>query len=203
MRDKMLKVIIAVFLIAVMSHVTFASDTTYNETYCRSCHGVTVERHHLLLVNGSYQCTDCHTMKYDAEKQIYYPEVIRNCVICHPAQSHDDCIQCHSPADVNITLFAGHSKINTSDGEGNVTNNDCWTCHYQKDMDKNHIYLCGSCHSTHTGIVPISNDSLIKSDFMHDSTECRTCHAPIVSGYHLKGTVGPLGVVESILRKIV
>jgi hypothetical protein len=202
MKNRMLKLIFVVFLFAAMSHVTFASDTTYNETYCRSCHGVTADRHHLLVVNGTHQCTDCHAMKYDSQKQTYYPEVIRNCLICHSSQIHFDCISCHSPADVNISLFAGHSNINTSDGVGNVTNNDCWTCHYQKDMFRSNIYLCESCHINNSGIVPITDPSLIKSDFMHDSTECRTCHAPIGTGYHLKGTVGPLGVVENILKKM-
>ena len=203
MKDKMSKVIIALFILAAMSLVTFASYPSYDtETDCRSCHGNTVDRHHNLLANGA-QCTDCHVMKYEEQNQTYYPEVIRNCLICHPAQNHIDCIACHSPADVNISLFAGHANINTSGGGDIVTNDDCWTCHYRKDMDKNNVYLCGSCHSNKTGIVLISNDSLVMNDFMHDSTECRTCHAPIVSGYHLNGTVGPLGIVENILRKII
>jgi hypothetical protein len=66
-------------------------------------------------------------------------------------------------------------------------------------MDRNHIYLCESCHINVTGIVPINNDTLIKDDFVHGMTTCKVCHAP--GGYHINGTVGPLGVVEKILRK--
>lgn len=199
MRNRMLIVILAIFLLTTMGHVALASDTTYNETYCRNCHGYTVDRHHLLFVNGTYQCIDCHAIKYDNQNQTYY-EVIRNCLICHPNQNHIDCITCHSPADVNISLFARHANINTSDGVGNVTNNDCWTCHYQKDMNRNNIYLCDSCHTNSSGIVNVTDLSLIQSDFSHGMTTCKGCHAPIT--YHSKGTVGPLGVVENILRKM-
>ena len=121
----------------------------------------------------------------------------------HDVTGGDNCIECHVPEDVDISKFAKHADLNKSDGgSGIVTNRDCWTCHFQKDMDKNHVHLCGSCHTNNTGIVPITNESLIMRDFMHDNTECRTCHAPTASGYHLKGTVGPLGTVEKILRKI-
>jgi hypothetical protein len=57
-------------------------------------------------------------MKYDAQNQTYYP-----CLTCHPTQNHIDCIACHSPADVNISLFGRRAYINTSDGNGSVTNN--------------------------------------------------------------------------------
>lgn len=199
MKNRILRLLLIIFFIAAMVHVTFASDT-YNETYCRSCHGNTVDRHHLLLINGTFQCTNCHAMKYDSQNNSYYPEVFRNCIACHPAQNHIDCISCHSPSDVNISLFGRHSNINTSDGIGNVTNNDCWTCHYQKDMTINNIYLCESCHINRSGIVPITDTSLIKSEFMHGMTTCKDCHAPIT--YHINGTVGPLGVIENILRKL-
>lgn len=201
MKNRMLTLISAIFLLAAMSFVTFASYPSYDtETDCRSCHGNTVDRHHLLLVNPAHQCTDCHVMKYDTQNQTYYPEVIRNCLTCHPTQNHIDCIACHSPVDVNISLFGRHANINISDGEGNVTNNDCWTCHYQKDMNRSNIYLCDSCHSNSSGIVKISDPSLIKSEFSHGMTTCKGCHAPTT--YHANGTVGPLGVVENILRKL-
>lgn len=200
MKSKMLKISSAIFIFAAMSLMTFASYPSYDtEADCRNCHGNTVDRHHLLLVNGTHQCADCHVMKYDTENQSYYPEVIRNCLICHPTQNHIDCITCHSPADVNISLFGRHSKINTSDGVGNVTNNDCWTCHYQKDMNRSNIYLCESCHSNSSGIVNVTDPSLIKSDFSHGMTTCKSCHAP--KTYHSRGTVGPLGVVENILNR--
>jgi hypothetical protein len=193
--------IFAIIILAAMSLISFALYPSYNtETDCRSCHGITVDRHHLLLVNGTHKCTDCHVMKYDPVNQTPYPEIIRNCLICHPTQNHINCIACHSPADVNISLFGRHANINSSDGEGNVTNNDCWTCHFQKDMNRSNIYMCDSCHANRSGIVNVTDPSLIKNDFSHGMTTCKSCHAPTI--YHMKGTVGPLGVVENILRKM-
>jgi hypothetical protein len=112
----------------------------------------------------------------------------------------DDCVGCHVPNDVNASKFGRHANINTTDGTGVVSNSDCWTCHYQKDMNRSHVYLCDSCHINSSGIVNVTDPSLIKSDFIHGMTTCKDCHAPIV--YHLNGTVGPLGVVENILKKM-
>jgi thioredoxin-related protein len=109
MKEKMLKVIFAIFLFAAMSHVTFAADPSYNETYCRSCHGNTVDRHHLLLVNGTHQCTDCHATKYDSQNHTYYQEVIRNCVTCHATTAHS-CVSCH--LEVNSSDLGSHSTLN-------------------------------------------------------------------------------------------
>jgi hypothetical protein len=76
-------------------------------------------------------------------------------------------------------------------------------------MDRSHVYLCESCHSNDSGIVEVNDPSLIKSGFMHGMTTCKACHAPSTPGdqtapaYHLNGTVGPLGIVEKILKKII
>lgn len=64
---------------------------SYNtEQDCRGCHGIVANRHHLLVSNGTYRCTDCHAMKFDSQNQTYYPEIIRNCLICHPGKNHTD-----------------------------------------------------------------------------------------------------------------
>jgi nitrate/TMAO reductase-like tetraheme cytochrome c subunit len=161
-------------------------------------------------------CRTCHTtapVNHPIKEPEFAQRTISQCLECHgdPHQvtsaGGTDCIACHSPKDVNTSKFARHADINTSDGGWNATNFDCWTCHYQKDMNKNNVYLCGDCHSNTSGIVNISNTSLIMSDFMHGSmTTCKTCHAPTGGshpGYHQNGTVGPLGLVEKILRKMI
>jgi hypothetical protein len=189
------------------AHVDTNGDGTL-DIQCRMCH----DSMHDIVIKT---CQNCHTTaptNHPIRDPAFTQYTRTQCLACHgdphrvTLTGGTDCIGCHATGevniDVNISLFGNHSKINDSNGAGIVTNDDCWTCHYQKDMDKNHIYLCGSCHSNNTGIVPIANDSLVMKDFMHDSTECRTCHAPKVSGYHLRGTVGPLGTVEKILRKI-
>ncbi len=196
------KTISVLFMIGYLSTIASAIDPSYNETDCRNCHGSNLaDRHHLLLVGGTYECRDCHNMTYDSQRGMFMPEVIRNCLVCHPTQNHVNCIVCHSPLDVNISLFGKHANINTSDGNNNVSNNDCWTCHYQKNMNMNNIYLCEDCHSNNSGVVPVTNNSLIKSEFSHGMTTCKGCHASTT--YHVKGTVGPLGIVEGILRKMI
>lgn len=107
------KVFVIVFIALLIGIVTVynALATVYpsynTEQDCRGCHGVVTDRHHLLVPNGIYQCTDCHAMKFDSQNQTYYPEIIRNCLICHPGKDHTDthhifvsqglfvCIDCH------------------------------------------------------------------------------------------------------------
>lgn len=196
----MILLAVAVYQIFLFSTLA-ASDPSNNiETDCRNCHGIVADRHHLLAQNGTYQCIDCHEMRWDNDSQSYYFEVIRNCLNCHTGENHLDCISCHVPGDVNISKFARHADLNITDGTGVVSNSDCWTCHYRKDMNRSHVNLCENCHINGSGIIPVTDQSLIISDFMHGITTCKSCHAPIT--YHSKGTVGPLGVVENILKKI-
>jgi hypothetical protein len=133
MKNKMLKVIFAIFLLAAMSPVTFASYPSYDtETDCRNCHGITADQHHLLVANGTKQCTDCHAMKYDTQNKTYYPEVIRNCLACHGGKDHTDA---HHLL-VQQGLFA------------------CMDCHEMKYDVQNQTYYpeitwdCTACHST-------------------------------------------------------
>ncbi len=189
------------------AHVDTNNDGT-PDIQCRMCH----DSMHEITVKDCHNCHTTAPVNHPIREPEFAQKTYAQCLECHgdphkvTSAGGTDCIACHAPnegpKDVNISLFGGHAKINTSDGDGNVTNYDCWTCHYRKDMDKNNVYLCRSCHSNQPGIVPIANESLIMNDFMHDSTECRTCHAPKLSGYHLNGTVGPLGIVEKILGKI-
>ena len=167
---------------------------------CRMCHDA---MHNIVIKN----CQNCHTevpVKHPVKESSFSQYTIAQCLECHgdphKITGATNCIACHSPGDVNISLFGRHSKINASGGEGNVTNDDCLTCHYQKDMNKSNVYMCEACHSNDSSIVPIANTSLIIRDLMHGTTTCRTCHAP--SGYHQQGTVGPLGLVEKIFKKI-
>ena len=171
MNDRMLKVIFAIFLFVAMSHVTFASE---NETYCRTCHGITVDRHHLLLVNGNYQCTDCHAMKYDPQNNTYYPEVIRNCVTCHAAIDHT-CMSCHP--QVTSTDLGLHSAMNDSSA---VDNGDCTTCHYASfpmvkgAVNNTNTYFCADCH-TNAG-TGSNKSTIIFTEKNHGEAACIDCH---------------------------
>lgn len=185
-----IKVLLILFFLTSISIVTSATEPSFTVADCRNCHGSsTVTLHHNLY--PTIVCDTCHLMSND----------IRNCLICHPTQNHVNCIACHYPGDVNISLFGRHANINTSDGNNNVSNNDCWTCHYNKNMNTSNVYLCESCHINNSGIVPIADPSLIKSDFVHGMISCKDCHAPIK--YHNNGTTGPLGVIDNILKKVI
>ena len=168
---------------------------------CRMCH----DAMHDITVK---ECQNCHTIapvNHPIQEPDFANYTPAQCLNCHgdPHQvtsaGGTDCIACHSTGCQYFLIWTA-CKYQHKRGEGNVTNNDCWTCHYQKDMYRSNVYLCESCHSNSTGIVKVNDPSLIKSDFMHGMTTCRACHAPI--GYHQKGTVGPLGAVEKIIRKM-
>jgi nitrate/TMAO reductase-like tetraheme cytochrome c subunit len=189
-------------------HFTQTIDRLPDTTNCVFCHNqtdavirkawgnatqITSERHSWYTGSNNSKCWSCHVNTGNAPRDFHSDSVT--------AGGGSDCILCHSPNDVNTSKFARHANLNISDGgQDNVTNSDCWACHYQKDMDKNHVYMCDSCHENSSGIVNVTDPALIKNDFMHGITLCKTCHAP--KGYHGKGTVGPLGIVENILKKM-
>lgn len=190
------------------AHVDTNNDGEF-DIQCRMCH----DAMHEITVRGCHNCHTIAPVNHPIKEPEFAQKTPAQCLECH-GDPHEvtsaggtDCIACHSPSDVNISLFGRHADINTSDGGGNVTNYDCWTCHYQKDMLRSNVYLCESCHNNSSGIVPVTNTSLIKSDFMHGMITCKACHAPATpdipnaAAYHLKGTAGPLGLVESIIRK--
>jgi hypothetical protein len=194
------------------AHADTNNDGTL-DVQCRMCH----DAMHEITVKD---CKNCHAtvpVQHPINEPFFSEYTPAQCLECHgdphrvTSAGGTDCIACHSgddthSGDVNISLFGRHSNINASGGEGNVTNDDCWTCHFNKDMSRSNVYLCESCHINSTGgIVPVG-DSLVISNLMHGNTACRTCHAPAkppgVPAYHLNGSVGPLGLVEKILRKI-
>ena len=127
-------VVYAVLLGIVMCYGTFAASyPSYNsETDCRSCHGITGDRHHLMVPNGMYQCTDCHAMKYDTQNQTYYPQVIRNCLSCHPGKNHTD---------------SHHLLV----AQGLFVCSDCHAMKYDNQSQTYYpeiIWDCTVCHST-------------------------------------------------------
>lgn len=75
----------------------------FAEEDCRVCHSEGVpERHHLLVPNEDYQCTDCHEVetKPDGTQGVI---LTRDCVVCHTVSPHHNtvdalerhCTACH------------------------------------------------------------------------------------------------------------
>ncbi|NJD77388.1 MAG: hypothetical protein FIB08_09885, partial [Candidatus Methanoperedens sp.] len=105
------------------AHVDTNNDGT-PDIQCRMCHNA---MHDITIKD----CQSCHTTAptshpiSDPEFNQYTPA---RCLACH-GDPHEvssaggtDCIACHAPNDVNISKFARHANINTSDGTNNVTN---------------------------------------------------------------------------------
>lgn len=185
-------------------HNTQTIDRLPDTTNCVFCHiqtdatilkawgnatQITGDKHTWYNESNNSKCWSCH-VSTGSKPVDFHSNTVRGV--------GSDCISCHVPNDVNTSKFARHANINVSDGAGNVSNYDCWTCHYKQNMDRRDVYSCESCHLNSSGVVPV-DQSLVKSDFMHGITTCRSCHAP--NGYHTKGTVGPLGIVENIMKK--
>lgn len=92
----------------------------------------------------------------------------------------EDCISCHVGAisDVNTTAFMQgiHVNINTTDGVDVVSNNDCWMCHYQKDMD--YVLNCIDCHveGNMSQAPPIIQHTPSANSSIRTNANCTTCH---------------------------
>ncbi len=131
------------------------SFDNFTESNCRGCHssGVT-DRHHILAQEGTYGCMDCHPVVTDPSGG-QTTTIIRDCTQCHGTtfnnmtipSPHQKCISCHVDNAYNIsnisiigrTAFSqgAHVDINTSDGFSLVNNSDCWTCHFNRNMNMN------------------------------------------------------------------
>jgi hypothetical protein len=178
------------------AHTDMNGDGVF-DVQCRMCHN---SMHNITIRD----CHNCHTaapISHPISEPDFSQYTPAECLACH-GDPHNvslaggtDCVACHTPGDVNISLFARHANINTSDGVGVVSNFDCWTCHFERDMNRSHVYLCDSCHVNGSGVVPVNDSSLIITGFQHGLNDCKDCHAP--DTYHVSGSVGPRGRVEN------
>jgi hypothetical protein len=137
-----LVLITAIFAIIAICQLGLA--TVYpsydNATDCRGCHGndnsttipTPATRHHLLVVNGIYQCTDCHPVIYNNVTQTYSTQIIRDCLVCHVGKNH-----------TNIHhILTSQGLFVCSDCHPVVFNNQTGTYSVQVTFD------CPVCHST-------------------------------------------------------
>ncbi len=139
------------------------ADTNNDDTLdvqCRACHDST---HKVSIKN----CQDCHT-KVLIGHSIVEPEFSQyttdQCLKCH-GDPHKvvvgggSCIGCHGTnytgADaiaintlVNISSFNSsiHKNVNSTPID-TINDDDCWTCHFNKNMDRQDIKKCRDCHN--------------------------------------------------------
>lgn len=179
------------------AHADTNGDGTL-DVQCRMCHN---SMHDIEVKT----CQTCHS-KAPTGHFIGDPEfgqyTVAQCLECH-GDPHkviggESCIACHTGEgdknDVNISKFGRHANVSKSEGLGIVSDNDCWTCHYNKDMNKSSVYLCESCHTSSDGVVQVTDPSLLIEDFSHGPQQCKNCHAPVK--YHINGKTGPKGAMD-------
>ncbi len=137
------------------------------EEDCRICHngslsfnGTLIDRHHLLCANGDYNCIDCHEMKWDNVNLSYYPEVIRDCLVCHVDKNHTN--------THHLLVEAGLYE--------------CFDCHEMKWDNVTQSYYpeviwdCPICHASTTSDPPVNPNA---PTGVHSSISCSTCHVEL------------------------
>ncbi|MDO8685949.1 MAG: cytochrome c3 family protein, partial [Clostridiales bacterium] len=103
----------------------------------------------------------------------------------------DDCVSCHidnidnidNISLVNRTAFSQgvHVNISTIGGTGVINNNDCWTCHFNIDMNRSNISLCEDCHTG--GGSPLAPTAPKISTHLPAITNysCIECHSKVIN----------------------
>ena len=161
------------------AHVDTNNDSTL-DVQCRMCHDA---MHNITIKD----CHNCHTTApttHPIKEPRFSEYTPAQCLECHgdphrvTSAGGTDCIACHASTtnDFNITAFGQgvHLNINKTDGNGLVNNSDCWTCHYQKDMDRLNIYTCVNCHVN--GIVPEAPQITSHKPEKTNKSSCGACH---------------------------
>ncbi|MCE8428913.1 MAG: PGF-pre-PGF domain-containing protein, partial [Candidatus Methanoperedens sp.] len=125
--------------------------------------------------------------------------------------SGDGCIGCH--ADIANSFFGKHNNVNTTDGTGILSNDDCKGCHFSIPIDQmkngyanfSNTYFCQDCH-TSGGRNPAQYAKIINATLRktamppgHAHNKCEQCHVagddeqkPLIPEYRYH-TNGPSG----------
>jgi hypothetical protein len=111
-----------------MNHSSFLTSG-YKDDNCKICHtlngtySATSLNYSHSLDGGSFDCIGCHGINYTGAN----PKVSTTLV------------------DIYAFNESIHRNINNTPLD-TLTNDDCWRCHYQKDMNRQNIRKCGDCH---------------------------------------------------------
>lgn len=110
---------------------------------------------HISYLKGEYndsKCKSCHPING------VYPDLSSKYVHSIGGISGDACIECHGTnytvesssssmlVDIGLFNISIHQNINNTVPDV-VTNDDCWMCHYNKDMNRQNVEKCGYCHN--------------------------------------------------------
>ncbi len=141
------------------AHADANGDGTL-DIQCRMCHNA---MHNITIK----ECRNCHTtapIDHPVGEPLYTQYTQDQCLTCHGdphrvnAAGGEACIECHGTnytgADpvavatlVNISAFneSIHQEINATP-PATSNNIDCWTCHYNKNMNRQNVKKCSDCH---------------------------------------------------------
>lgn len=160
-----------------------SSALALTETDCRDCHsGTMVDRHHLLIQAEGFACTYCHAIRWDPVKNSYYPEVIRDCVVCHGSKGHEaahdmafidspDCLQCH-----NGNVVTEHSNRGFGCNACHNSTNPTMQQAIERGMNGQPVY-CRDCHG-------VASHEAAHEKAVVPYQDCGNCHATNVVTEH-------------------
>ncbi len=142
-------------LTTVPASITNKTHSTSKTVACGLCHNREHDVKSLTL--DIKECRSCHTgITHNGGAQ---------CTTCHGSDPHEitfaggeTCVECHGTnytganpmarttfVDIGAFNESIHQNINATP-PNTVNNNDCWSCHYLKDMNRQNIKKCGDCH---------------------------------------------------------
>ena len=177
------------------------SGKTTSYQSCPACHNVHGTNYPKMTKNDlaiTYSSDENGTFGYIGSEAYLYSGGDLYCGACHTSGTSfkyyrteikifQDCISCHvdgSPGGVNRTAFTQgvHVNINNTEGNGLVNNSDCWTCHFNKDMNRSNIRQCNYCH---TGTVKpeVPTAPIIRthvSGVAITNYTCVDCHSKVI-----------------------
>ncbi len=140
--------LLVVAIVAIHNTIATIYPSYNSEQDCRSCHGnsssslsirTPATRHHDLVANETYVCSDCHPMILsDSQNGTYTPELIRNCLVCHVEKNH---------TNVHHTLAE----------QGLFVCKDCHPVLFNNQTNMTYVQVTWDCTVCHSTILSIQN----------------------------------------------
>lgn len=119
--------LLSVVLFALASPVTAQTSPVFqiNEQFCRTCHQITVDFHHILAQERGLPCLGCHGPLVQTPRGLFEFPVIRDCLRCHGSSPHAiSCRLCHR--DRRFEDFIGRGREIHEEHKDRVV---CGICH--------------------------------------------------------------------------
>lgn len=103
---------------------------------------------HTLADYTDARCKSCHYQGSSTVGQMLHDVSVgggggTGCIECHNSVSPSSSMT----VDIDVFNNSIHQNINNSVPDGAVTNDDCWACHYNQDMNRQNIRKCKDCHA--------------------------------------------------------